>query len=72
VIDVVRELQKEGVQVDVYDPQAQPDEVQKTFGISLIESIQHTYQAIVLAVGHDEFKTLDIFSISQRFKKCYF
>ena len=72
VIDVVRELQKEGVQVDVYDPQAQPDEVQKTFGISLIESIQHTYQAIVLAVGHDEFKTLDISSIRNDSKSVIF
>jgi len=72
VIDVVRELQKEGVQVDVYDPQAQPDEVQKTFGISLIESIQHSYQAIVLAVGHDEFKTLDISSICNDSKSVIF
>ena len=72
VIDVVRELQKEGVQVDVYDPQAQPDEVQKTFGISLIKSIQHRYQAIVLAVGHDEFKTLDISSIRNDSKSVIF
>ena len=72
VIDVVRELQKEGVQVDVYDPQAQPDEVQKTFGISLIKSIQHSYQAIVLAVGHDEFKTLDIFSFRNDSKSVIF
>ena len=72
VIDVVRELQKEGVQVDVYDPQAQPDEVQKTFGISLIKSIQHSYQAIVLAVGHDEFKTLDISSIRNDSKSVIF
>ena len=72
VIDVVRELQKEGVQVDVYDPQAQPDEVQKTFGISLIKSIQHRYQAIVLAVGHDEFKTLDISSICNDSKSVIF
>ncbi len=72
VIDVVRELQKEGVQVDVYDPQAQPDEVQKTFGISLIKSIQHSYEAIVLAVGHDEFKTLDISSICNDSKSVIF
>jgi UDP-N-acetyl-D-galactosamine dehydrogenase len=72
VIDVVKELQKEGVQVDVYDPQAQPDEVQKTFGISLIQSIQHTYEAIVLAVGHDEFKTLDISSIRNDSKSVIF
>ena len=72
VIDVVKELEKEGVQVDVYDPQAQPDEVQKTFGISLIESIQDTYEAIVLAVGHDEFKTLDISSIRNDSKSVIF
>jgi UDP-N-acetyl-D-galactosamine dehydrogenase len=72
VIDVVKELQKEGVQVDVYDPQAQPGEVQKTFGISLIQSIQHTYEAIVLAVGHDEFKTLDISSIRNDSKSVIF
>ena len=72
VIDVVKELEKEGVQVDVYDPQAQPDEVQKTFGISLIESIQDTYEAIVLAVGHDEFREFDIQSLKKGAKSVIF
>lgn len=72
VIDVVRELQKEGVQVDVFDPLAQCDEVQKAFGIKLIKSVKDRYEAILLAVGHDEFRELDIASIRKDVKSVIF
>jgi UDP-N-acetyl-D-galactosamine dehydrogenase len=46
--------------VDVYDPHANADEVHEEFGIHLIDSIQNTYDAIILSVSHKEFKTLDV------------
>ncbi len=62
VIDVIRELQEFGTHVDVYDPWADPEEVKREYNLDLIQhstfNIQH-YDAVVLAVAHDEFKKLN-------------
>jgi UDP-N-acetyl-D-galactosamine dehydrogenase len=65
VVDLIRELQSFGTNLDVYDPQADGAEVQHEYGLKLIAKPAIKYHAIVLAVGHDEFKTLDLASISQ-------
>ena len=59
VIDVIRELQSFGTNVDVFDPQADSDEVREEYGVDLIPAISKKYHAIVLAVSHDEFNDLD-------------
>jgi len=61
VVDIVSELEKFYVNVDVYDPWANHDEVEDVFGIDLlhVEDLNiKKYDGIVLAVGHDEFKTI--------------
>ena len=58
VIDVIRELQDYGVQVEVYDPHADKEEVMQEYGITLLEEPGRDYSAIVLAVNHREFKDL--------------
>lgn len=58
VVDVVRELQSFGVEVDVYDPHADPSEVMHEYGLALQPSLTSTYHAIVLAVSHEEFRAL--------------
>jgi UDP-N-acetyl-D-galactosamine dehydrogenase len=58
-IDVIRELQSFGADVDVYDPHASSDEVEHEYGIRLIDRLDKKYSAIVLAVSHQEFKKLD-------------
>lgn len=65
VIDVIRELQSFGAQVDVYDSEADAEEVQEEYGISLKEQPNGNtkYNAIVLAVGHDKFKQLSLDNI---------
>jgi UDP-N-acetyl-D-galactosamine dehydrogenase len=62
VIDIIRELQGFGAQVDVYDPEADPEEVQEEYGIRLKDTPDGSskYNAIVLAVGHSAFKKLAI------------
>ena len=61
VIDVVSELQEFGSTVDVYDPWADKEEVEHEYGLNLIDKIDFTqYQAIILAVAHNEFKKLNI------------
>jgi UDP-N-acetyl-D-glucosamine/UDP-N-acetyl-D-galactosamine dehydrogenase len=55
VIDVIRELQSFGTNVDVFDPQADGEEVRHEYSLPLIASLNKKYHAIILAVNHDEF-----------------
>ncbi len=62
-IDIIRELETYLVDVDVYDPWASNDEVQHEYNLDLIsqkENLKASYDAIILAVSHKEFLTLDI------------
>ena len=58
-IDVIRELQSFGADVEVYDPHADNEEVKHEYGLSLIHELNKKYSAVVLAVSHREFKSLD-------------
>lgn len=64
VIDIIRELQEFGMQVDTYDPWADPAEVKAEYSISLLGEdklkAQDSYNAIILAVAHDKFKELKL------------
>ncbi len=60
VIDVIRELEEFGTDVDVYDPWADPKEVKHEYGLDLLPHPEGTYDAIVLAVAHDKFDDLDL------------
>jgi UDP-N-acetyl-D-glucosamine/UDP-N-acetyl-D-galactosamine dehydrogenase len=60
VVDVVRELISFGTEVDIYDPHADVEEVRHEYNLELIKSISKKYHAIVLAVGHKEFYSVDL------------
>ncbi len=61
VVDIVREFQSFGAQVDVHDPWADAAETQYEYGITLTAvPAAHHYDAIILAVTHDQFKVLGI------------
>lgn len=59
VIDIYNELVQFGMQVDVYDPHADKIEVESEYRIKLLENINLKYEAIVLAVSHNEFSLID-------------
>ncbi|MDB2648001.1 nucleotide sugar dehydrogenase [Flavobacteriaceae bacterium] len=59
VADVYRELIEFGINVDVYDYQANKKEVLDDYNIVLIEKPLKKYDAILLAVSHENFKFLD-------------
>lgn len=59
VADVVKELQTYGALIDVFDPHADAKEVAHEYGLKLIDALKEKYHGIVLAVGHQEFKSLD-------------
>ena len=64
VIDIYNELVQFGIQVDIYDPWANPEEVKEAFDIDLVESLKSTYHAIVLAVAHEQFALINIKALS--------
>ena len=65
VVDVVRELVSFGTQVDIYDPHADGEEVKHEYNLELVKSISKKYHAIVLAVGHKEFSSLDLNQVKE-------
>jgi UDP-N-acetyl-D-galactosamine dehydrogenase len=65
VVDVIREMQSFGTNVDVFDPLADADEVYHEYKLRLTTSMEKKYHAIILAVGHLEFSKLDWSSLKQ-------
>jgi UDP-N-acetyl-D-galactosamine dehydrogenase len=59
VVDIYNELKQFGLEVDVYDPYANKHEVAEVYNINLIETITRQYDAIILAVSHNEFLQFD-------------
>lgn len=58
VIDIIRHLQSYHVQVDIYDPWADPEEVYEEYGVKTVQelpAIQTQYNAVILAVAHKQF-----------------
>ena len=61
VIDVYKELKEYGVNVDIYDPWADATEVKHEYNIDIIPQLSDKkYEAIIIAVAHYEFLTLDL------------
>ncbi len=64
VADVVRELEKYGAKVDVYDPWVDAAEAEHEYGIKPIRApAKGRYDAVVLAVAHKEFRDMGIDAI---------
>jgi UDP-N-acetyl-D-galactosamine dehydrogenase len=60
-IDIYHELKTYDLQVDVFDPWADPEEVHHEYGIrSYREMPDKKYDAAVLAVGHKAFVSLNV------------
>ncbi len=59
VVDIVSELKDYGCQVDVYDPWVNPEEAQHEYDVLPVENVAPcTYDSIVLAVAHQQFKSM--------------
>jgi UDP-N-acetyl-D-glucosamine/UDP-N-acetyl-D-galactosamine dehydrogenase len=61
-IDISNELQTYGMQVDIYDPWANTEEVKHEYGIEILNQYPEKdgYQAIILAVAHNEFREINM------------
>ncbi|MGI9419535.1 MAG: Vi polysaccharide biosynthesis UDP-N-acetylglucosamine C-6 dehydrogenase TviB [Geminicoccaceae bacterium] len=59
VVDIIRELQGYNAKVEVFDPWVSKEEALAEYDLALVDQPEHgRYDAIVLAVGHDEFEKL--------------
>jgi UDP-N-acetyl-D-galactosamine dehydrogenase len=59
VAELVNELLSYSLEVDFFDPLADKEEVKHEYGLDMIGKIGSDYDAIVMAVAHDEFKKWD-------------
>ncbi|WP_038246587.1 nucleotide sugar dehydrogenase [Ghiorsea bivora] len=70
VIDVIEELQSFGVNVQVFDPVADADEVKKIYDIELVQLNElDAVQAVVAAVPHDEVMRINIEALAKKGKQ---
>lgn len=62
VIDIVRRLEEYNVKVHIHDPWVNPEHARRAYGVICEngESKSRTYDGIILAVAHDEFKEMDL------------
>jgi len=67
-IDIYNELRDYGIEVDVFDPWAEPAEVMHEYGLKILHDYPegNGYGAIILAVSHNEFKNIDIAAHKQK------
>jgi UDP-N-acetyl-D-galactosamine dehydrogenase len=64
VIDIFNELKQFNIDVEVYDPNVDIEEVKNEYGISIVNSLTK-YDAIILAVAHTQFLQIDINSLKR-------
>ncbi len=66
--DIYHELISYGINVDIYDPWASPGEVKHEYGISILGQLNESanYDAVILAVAHQKFLTLDLKAFKSR------
>ena len=65
VIDICRVLKNEGLQVTLYDPWVNSEAVQQEYGWLPASTLPEKTDAVVVAVAHDVFKTIDLASMKK-------
>jgi UDP-N-acetyl-D-galactosamine dehydrogenase len=63
VIDIYNELRQYHLKIDVYDPLANEEEVFEEYGVRLKPVLNEKYSAVILAVAHNEFKSIFLESL---------
>ncbi len=70
VVDIIDELKSYNANVDIHDPWVDGDEAQHEYGITLTDRLEEgKYDAIILAVAHDQFRELGAEGIRRLGKK---
>lgn len=66
IVDVISALEDYGVTVTTFDPWANPEEVKHEYGIESVKDLPTSkYDAVVLGVAHNEFKELNLSTLTK-------
>lgn len=66
IVDMVKALKEYDLDLDIYDPWVDPQEVEHEYGLAPVTELKSgDYDAIVLAVAHDQFKSMTIDQFKQ-------
>jgi len=62
VVDIINQLMEYDVKLTIYDPWANPEEVNKEYGINTVKTLNAAlkFDAIIHAVAHNEFAEIDL------------
>lgn len=61
VVNVINTLKAYGVEVEIFDPWAEVKEVKTEYGLDIVQQCpDDKFDAVILAVAHDKFKSVDI------------
>ena len=72
IIDMVQALKEYELDLDIYDPWVDPKEVEHEYGLTPITQLQNNhYDAVILAVAHDEFKNMSLVDFQALSKENY-
>lgn len=64
IIDIIQELTEYNIDVDIYDPWIDAAEAQNEYGVNPIQHVEsNKYDAVILAVAHDQFKAMGVHGI---------
>ena len=64
VVDVIKELKEYGVNVTIFDPWVNKEEVKKEYNLEAFNILPNKkFDAIVLTVAHEEFLELNYFNL---------
>jgi len=59
VADLIKEINSFSISVHSADPHAKSEETQQHYGFDLVENIDNDYDAVIVAVSHEEYLNLD-------------
>ena len=72
IIDIVNELNEYHMDVDVYDPRVDTEEAVHEYAITPVQAVKKdTYDAVILAVAHEQFKVMGATEIRALGKKAH-
>lgn len=69
IADIIFELKEYGIDAYVTDPIANNNEVEREYGIRLIEEMSRSFDAIVVAVNHEEYKRISLNDIRKKLSR---
>ncbi|SUU07418.1 Vi polysaccharide biosynthesis UDP-N-acetylglucosamine C-6 dehydrogenase TviB [Acinetobacter haemolyticus] len=72
IVDMVNALKEYDLDLDIYDPWVDIEEAKHEYGLTPITQLQNNYyDAVILAVAHDEFKNMSLADFKALLKENY-